>query len=74
MIQVVFRKLRWKHVKIPLMCCSLVQRAYGRCKLNYRDLHRDPFDRMLIAQALSENLVLMTHDAHIVQYPVKILW
>jgi PIN domain nuclease of toxin-antitoxin system len=31
-------------------------------------LHRDPFDRMLIAQALSEPLHLLTHDAQLVAY------
>jgi PIN domain nuclease of toxin-antitoxin system len=35
--------------------------------------HRDPFDRMLIAQALSENLVIMTDDQHFSLYPVKII-
>jgi PIN domain nuclease of toxin-antitoxin system len=37
-------------------------------------LHNDPFDRMLIAQARSENLVLMTADSFIRNYPVETLW
>lgn len=37
-------------------------------------LHGDPFDRMLIAQALTEELTLMTADAKIQQYPVPTLW
>ena len=36
--------------------------------------HRDPFDRMLIAQARRENLVLMTVDAKMEKYAVKTLW
>ena len=32
-------------------------------------LHRDPFDRLLIAQALYENLTLITADDKILQYP-----
>jgi PIN domain nuclease of toxin-antitoxin system len=36
--------------------------------------HRDPFDRMLVAQARSEKLVLMTADAVLEKYPVEILW
>lgn len=36
--------------------------------------HRDPFDRMLVAQARSEKLVLITADEEIKQYPVEILW
>ena len=31
-------------------------------------IHRDPFDRMLIAQARAENLTLVTRDAKIVSY------
>jgi PIN domain nuclease of toxin-antitoxin system len=36
--------------------------------------HKDPFDRMLIAQALSENLPFVTHDAVMSQYAVTVIW
>lgn len=32
-------------------------------------LHKDPFDRLLLAQALSEGIVLLTSDAQLAQYP-----
>ena len=32
------------------------------------DIHRDPFDRLLVAQALSEPLHLLTSDSHLSQY------
>ncbi|HZK15310.1 MAG TPA: type II toxin-antitoxin system VapC family toxin [Solirubrobacterales bacterium] len=35
--------------------------------------HRDPFDRMLIAQAQVEGLTLVTSDREIRRYPVSIL-
>ena len=35
--------------------------------------HRDPFDRLLVAQALSENLTLMTSDGALRRYDVDIL-
>lgn len=35
--------------------------------------HRDPFDRMLIAQAIVEGLTLMTHDRTLQQYAVPLL-
>ena len=38
------------------------------------DLHRDPFDRMLVAQALVGGLVLVTPDDSIREYPVRTLW
>ena len=36
--------------------------------------HRDPFDRMLIAQALSRNLVLVSVEALFDRYGVRRLW
>ncbi len=38
------------------------------------DLHRDPFDRILVAQALVADLVLLTPDEAIGRYPVRTLW
>jgi PIN domain nuclease of toxin-antitoxin system len=38
------------------------------------DLHRDPFDRMLICQAIDEDLTIITPDKMIRGYPVKSLW
>lgn len=35
------------------------------------DFHRDPFDRILIAQALHEGLRLVNRDAEIAKYPVS---
>lgn len=38
------------------------------------DLHRDPFDRILVAQALLGGLVLVTPDEALRQYPAPTLW
>jgi PIN domain nuclease of toxin-antitoxin system len=35
--------------------------------------HRDPFDRMLVAQAMAENLVLISADRQMLAYEVPIL-
>ena len=37
------------------------------------DIHRDPFDRMLIAQAIIEKLTLVTRDKIIARYDLEIL-
>jgi PIN domain nuclease of toxin-antitoxin system len=37
-------------------------------------LHRDPFDRMLVCQAVVEHLAILTPDELINQYPVRTLW
>ena len=36
--------------------------------------HYDPFDRMLVAQAMAENLTLVSHDRKLEAYSVAILW
>ena len=36
-------------------------------------LHRDPFDRMLVAQALAENLTLVTRDERLSRYGISVL-
>jgi PIN domain nuclease of toxin-antitoxin system len=36
--------------------------------------HRDPFDRMLIAQSLEEKIPLVTSDPLFALYPVEVLW
>ena len=37
-------------------------------------LHRDPFDRMLICQAIEHDCLLLTPDPLIAQYPVRTQW
>lgn len=37
-------------------------------------LHKDPFDRILMCQAIEHDLVLVTNDPVIHEYPVKTLW
>lgn len=37
-------------------------------------LHRDPFDRMLICQAIDGGLTILTPDDMVRQYPVASLW
>jgi PIN domain nuclease of toxin-antitoxin system len=37
-------------------------------------IHKDPFDRLLIAQAMAEGWVLVTSDKTIRKYPTPTLW
>jgi PIN domain nuclease of toxin-antitoxin system len=36
--------------------------------------HRDPFDRLLIAQAITEKLIIVAADSAFSDYGVKLLW
>jgi len=36
--------------------------------------HKDPFDRLLVAQAIVEGAILISNDAILTNYPVDVLW
>jgi PIN domain nuclease of toxin-antitoxin system len=37
-------------------------------------IHRDPFDRMLVSQALQDGIPLVTQDEMIARYPLQTIW
>ncbi len=37
-------------------------------------LHKDPFDRLLVAQARREGMAILTADEHIKKYDVRTIW
>jgi PIN domain nuclease of toxin-antitoxin system len=37
-------------------------------------IHKDPFDRLLIAQALHERMVIVTSDGNMAKYDVRVTW
>ena len=37
-------------------------------------IHRDPFDRLLIAQALEDGMAIVTRDGAIPRYPIQTIW
>jgi PIN domain nuclease of toxin-antitoxin system len=49
-----------------------VRHALGLAALP--DVHRDPFDRILVAQAVAEDLCLVTGDRMLARYPVSVEW
>jgi PIN domain nuclease of toxin-antitoxin system len=51
-----------------------VEEAHVLADFGLPRYHRDPFDRMLIAQAMVEGLPFVTCDKQIQKYPVQILW
>lgn len=62
---------------------AVAQSGFGKLPVEFRHAaavmalpahHGDPFDRMLIAQALTEGLTLVTHDRQLAPYGVPVLW
>ena len=37
-------------------------------------IHSDPFDRMIISQAMVGNMAIVSKDAKIAQYPIECIW
>lgn len=42
--------------------------------LDFPHHHKDPFDRLLIAQAITENIAIISADQYFKAYPVKTIW
>ena len=51
-----------------------VSHQHALAVFNLPNHHRDPFDRLLIAQAKIENMVLISSDKLFEQYDVPLLW
>lgn len=50
-----------------------VEHAHAAAVADLPELHRDPFDRILVAQAAAEKLILITADAVLSRYDVETL-
>ncbi|MDA3918384.1 MAG: type II toxin-antitoxin system VapC family toxin [Deltaproteobacteria bacterium] len=42
--------------------------------INLEFHHRDPFDRLIIAQGITEQIPVITSDAMFAKYPVEVIW
>jgi len=49
-----------------------MQHCVELTKLSFH--HRDPFDRMLIAQAMAEDLQLLSRDGRLSAYEIELIW
>ena len=51
-----------------------IQPKYFDKIIKLPNIHNDPFDRLIISQAIIENLVIITKDTIIPKYSVKTIW
>jgi PIN domain nuclease of toxin-antitoxin system len=58
-------------LKIEILPITL---ADTKCYLNLPLHHRDPFDRILVAQAVNHSLVLMSRDTAFDAYSIQRIW
>ena len=63
-----------KYVIGPRIPTLAIRTAHIRRLAGLPDLHKDPFDRILVAQALAEGLTLATKDAIMARYGAMVVW
>jgi PIN domain nuclease of toxin-antitoxin system len=63
-----------KYVRGPRIPTLAIRTEHIRKLAGLPDLHKDPFDRILVAQALAEGLTLATKDALLARYGVPVVW
>jgi PIN domain nuclease of toxin-antitoxin system len=51
-----------------------IQASHALAVASLPALHRDPFDRLLLAQAVAEGLLLITADQQLAAYPGPVRW
>jgi len=57
--------------RIPTLAIRV---AHIRVLAGLPDIHKDPFDRILAAQALAEDLALVTRDSNLARYGIPVIW
>jgi PIN domain nuclease of toxin-antitoxin system len=63
-------KERERHLIAPLNLSERDTFHLGKLPV----FHKDPFDRMLICQAIERSLIILTPDPLVTQYPIRHLW
>lgn len=62
------------HRRRHLISALALEETTARHLAQLPAVHRDPFDRLLICQAIEHDMTLVTTDSRIRQYPIKTLW
>jgi len=68
--------LNWweKYVVAPRIPTLAIRIRHIRKLAGLPELHKDPFDRILVAQALAEGLTLVTKDTMLARYGAPVVW
>ncbi len=62
------QKSQWQFDYLPIGLEHLLRTA------EIEKHHADPFDRLLVSQAMTENISVLTPDEFIAEYPVHVIW
>jgi PIN domain nuclease of toxin-antitoxin system len=70
-------------INLPQIQAHIIEHEYGILGISFKHLnalsnlphlHGDPFDRLLIAQAITEDLTIVSADKQFRVYPVNVIW
>lgn len=65
-VKIVSEKFAIEQLSFDLLSCRHLQ--------NLPLIHKDPYDRMLICQAMENKMAIITDDKIIMSYPVRTIW
>jgi PIN domain nuclease of toxin-antitoxin system len=63
-----------KHMALNAIQSLAITMSHSLYTCNLPDIHKDPFDRIIIAQAIMEGMPLLTNDSNILKYDIKVIW
>ena len=63
-----------KYVVAPRIPTLAIRTRHIQKLARLPELHKDPFDRILVAQALAEGMTLATKDALLARYGAAVIW
>lgn len=69
-----FTRLVSEHIYGNAMNLLRIQPEHLDILRNLPFYHKDPFDRLIIAQGISEKMVILSRDDHFDVYPVQRFW
>ncbi len=72
-LKVPFHKIA-EYLKNTEIIILPIEHRHLQTLLHLELIHKDPFDRLIIAQAITENYTIISKDKIIPQYTVKSLW
>jgi PIN domain nuclease of toxin-antitoxin system len=62
--EMLYNCIRWLNIETS-HCVKIIDLPF---------IHRDPFDRLLVAQAICNKMRILTKDEQIAQYEIKTIW
>ena len=63
-----------KRLSLHKMLALPVQVSHALQVFDLPEVHKDPFDRLIVAQSEMEGLPIITGDVDIARYPVEVIW